>query len=377
MAEPEASNPFGDLLSVSEIWPGRPYSLRQVHEIVQTIRFTSGPSQAAQLIRSLVQGDLSQFGANSHTWHNTITEAQILNEYEAAYALTLESLQQWPDDVDLLCDHLQHLYTHFYDENAAREVRDELDQNLSAPRHWRYWVYSAMHEVTTYGNTEAALSLLDQGLLQVKLDDLRDVFAAYRRVLIDGPPMRPIADSDDLDRYYTEVRSMLESRLRRGVELGVENGHTLLVELARLALEGSVDSTDESDTELEFDKQILEKALGYIETAERTFVGDPNHRIEAVYAMKAKVLMAMRRYRDAQEVMLAIPESVVERDQSLSTMFEYASISLGLKSANVQRRSRDSGPELSPSLSLPTDGDIHRDYEEQRLLQSKVDSDAR
>ena len=176
--------------------------------------------------------------------------------------------------------------------------------------------------------------------LNVRTDNIRDVLAAYRRVLIDAPPTEALQTREDLIVYYHKMRSILEDRLMLGVKLGVENGHTLLLELAKLALEGAANRFDSSSERPEIDERQLEAALRYVEAAEQIFVGDGNHRIGDVYMMKAKVLMAMRRYREAQEIMRAVPDAQARSDPSFPMMVGYASSALG-------------NPQDSDSIVLP------------------------
>lgn len=294
----------------------------------------------------LASEDLSKYGSDPDSWHNLIMEAQIVDEFEIAYMLSTESLRQWPDNVDLLCDRLLLSLTHFRNADEAERIVNRLSALEDVKPYWRYWVNVGLYQVRMKNDRLTALQLLDEGLKHIRTDSLRDIFAAYRRVLVDAPPSRSIDSLDDLGDFYDEAKKVLEGRLRTGVTMGIENGHTLLIELAKLALENAVTGFEEGTSRPQVDTDQLNAALSYVEAAEQMFVGDANHRISAVYIVKAKILMALRRFREAQEIMLAIPAADVGSDPSIETMFEYASISLGLPNMRVQRETRDQEMEI-------------------------------
>ena len=90
----------------------------------------------------------------------------MIGEYEVGLILSEESLRQWPDNVDLLCDNLQFHYGQFWDPELATARMEQLDAMDAARSHWRYWVYGGLYHIRVKHNPEVALEYLDRGLPQ-------------------------------------------------------------------------------------------------------------------------------------------------------------------------------------------------------------------
>lgn len=159
---------------------------------------------------------------------------------------------------------------------------------------WRFWGYGAIYHATTLNDPATALQLLDDGLLAVKRDGLMDILRTYRRVLIDSVPLRKLDSIDQLAAYQQEAISILESRYRMGIQLGIENAYVLAQDLARLHQERAGVEADESTPNE--NNAYLRKELAYLDLAEKLYTGDPNHQIWNIYVQRVRILMAQHKY---------------------------------------------------------------------------------
>jgi hypothetical protein len=118
-----------------------------------------------------------------------------------------------------------------------------------------------------------------------------------------------------------------------GLGIGVENGYVLAVELARLYQEqasgGALDrlelkGNEEDEQSLHTSSNhYLQRALQYLDLAEILYTGDPNHPIWEIYEVRARILMAQRRYGDALKLLSSLPQSR-RNELSIATMLNLA-----------------------------------------------------
>jgi len=163
-----------------------------------------------------------------------------------------------------------------------------------------------------------------------------DILRSYRRVLVDSIPVRPIERNlKDLEEYHRWILETLEERYQMGLRLGLENGYVLATELARLYQEqaGREGLSPSSAGEPgEPSQDYLEKALYYLELAEKLYTGDPNHPITEIYDQRMRILMAQRKYGEALQLIQSLRYTLrgrIRQDFSPAVMWERAARSTG------------------------------------------------
>jgi tetratricopeptide (TPR) repeat protein len=341
-------------------------SLWRFYEEVEKYEYTD-PRRAWELFDQILQEGLDHYTAPPDLWHNTAMVAGRVQHRDAELALILRALQEWPMDVDLLCDELQLRYSAHYDPDRAREIWDLLS---SMPRevvgpYWRFWVYGAIYYTKVLRDPRSALALLDEGVNWVTRDTLMDVLRSYRRVLVDGAPRKQLKTPKQLAEYHREMLKILEDRYRLGIALGVENGYVLATELAQLHQEqagldlavslaspsSAKDGVSEQPSVGEVDH--LSRALECLDVAEKLYTGNPNHPVWDIYEARARILMAQRRYGDALKMLRSLPRAR-QSEPSLATMLRLASYMTG------EKVEEERGEALSEALSifLQNDGQL-------------------
>jgi hypothetical protein len=222
---------------------------------------------------------------------------------------------------------------------------------------WRFWVYGSTYLARTLNRPDEALKLLDEGLFNVRRDGLMDILRAYRRILVDSVPDEPLLDTG-MPETDPEIESRLrnaadrslkklESRYLLGIQMRVENGYVLAMELATLyqeragadmeAYQPANGAHAASGERLSgHATRYLETALEYLDLAERLYTGNQNHPIYQIYEARARVLMALRRYGEAYNLMRSLPE-VRQHEPSMSSMLAFAAYSIGLETPTQQR----------------------------------------
>jgi tetratricopeptide (TPR) repeat protein len=126
---------------------------------------------------------------------------------------------------------------------------------------------------------------------------------------------------------YEKSINLVADRLKRGLELGVENGYALAIELAILYQEQAYATRQEGGQ-----SESLQKALEVLEFAERMFTPtqlDINFPLHSIYKQKVNVLMGLKRYDEARELLLAMREAKVEFSSVQELQLQRAAIGSG------------------------------------------------
>lgn len=325
------------------------------------------PAQARELFDRILEEGLDNYTAPPDLWHNAAMVAGRVEHRIAQLAFVEAGLREWPDKVDLLCDLLQYRHTSHYDIKEAQAVwqkLSEMPREITGP-YWRFSVYGAIYHAVELCDPKTALELLDEGLKLVKRDSLMDILRSYRRVLVDSIPLEQIKDQEQLIAYHERVLEILEKRYQLGIELGVENGYVLATELAQLYQEQA--GTMLPPVPRNSDEQILErpsagkddylqKALEYLDLAEKLYTGNPNHPIWEIYEARARILMAQRRYGDALRMLSSLPQAR-QREPSIATMLKLAQLITGEKIDTQEKYDTASLSEVLTAL-LRNDGEL-------------------
>ncbi|MBT8225773.1 MAG: hypothetical protein HKP61_21120 [Dactylosporangium sp.] len=270
----------------------------------------------------LVDGRLSTIEGSPSEWFNLAIQSRMVNNIAGGFSIIQEAVRRYPEDVDLLCELFQFRYNHG-DQALAAEVWERLNELGKAKTgpSWRFWVYGATYLARYLHDREGALALLEEGLSWVRLADLNNVFSHYRIVLIDGADLRAAGNRAQVAELHTRYVDLIQQRYKDGLELGIECGYVLAVDLAKLLRERSAGMDPESASE------CLDVALRYLDVAERTYTHNGNHPIWNIYIEKAITLMARRRYADALQVFRSLPPHKL--DGRLETMARYAANTTG------------------------------------------------
>lgn len=305
-------------------------SLWEVYEHVQRLLASYRISEAREYLRSLV-GRLHEYTAPADLWFNQAMDCARLRVLDLEMEALEEGLREHPDDVDLLCALLQCLYSTHEDQARAAEVaqRLELLPMEAKASYWRYWTYLAIYYGVKRGNRAHAVELLDEGLRYIKRDALTEYFRTYRRVYIDSAPPVDAAPRtlDEVAEEFKQSINLVTDRLKRGLELGLENGHALAVQLAILYQEQAYAMRQESRQ-----SESLQKALEVLEFAEQMFTPtgrDTNFPLHDIYKQKVNVLMGLKRYDEARELLLAMREANVEFSNIQELQLQRAAIGSG------------------------------------------------
>jgi hypothetical protein len=305
---------------------------------VTPFEHTDPPRARTMFDRLMVEG-LECYKAPADVWHNTSMVAAHVEHRDAELALIQAGLRDWPDNVDLLCDEFQLRYSTHYDTTRAAEIWAKLwgmDRKKTGP-FWRFWAYGAIYHATTLYDPVTARQLLDDGVRSVTRDSLCDLLRIYRRVLIDSTPRYVLTTENDIIAYQKDALKQMEAKYQLGISLGVENAYVLATELAKLYQERAGEelipqnaSTQQAGETAPVAKKTddgqaafltatekvtpaaqhvdyLTKALEYLELAEMLYTGDSNHPVQDIYRIRARILMAQRRYGDALKLLNSLP----------------------------------------------------------------------
>jgi hypothetical protein len=199
-----------------------------------------------------------------------------------------------------------------------------MDRSLTGP-FWRFWVFGAIYLAQDLHQRDEGVKLLDDGLKAVKRDGLMDVMRSYRNVLMDTPPARPYVSVEDTQEQFKDMIATIEARYRLGIDLGVENGYVLALELAKLLQERAGTQQIEAGKPRDF----LREALDYLDLAESMYTGDPNHPIAQIYLQRASIYMAQHRYGDALRLLQSARPDRAVGVESYKVMRKYAAVSSG------------------------------------------------
>ena len=328
----------------------RAKSLWPVYNALKQVEY-GAPREARHILDSVL-ADLHEYTATPDCWHNTAIVASRVDHEEAEHRLILNGMEEWTEDVDLLCDAFA-LYTTAGAQANPERARKLWERLQSMGRQktgpfWRYWCFGAIYFARDLNDSKAALALLDEGLQHVRRDGLMNILTHYRRVLVDSVPLNKLEDSTIVERDQWEALNLLESRYRLGISMGVENGYVLALELAKLcqeraganilsssggnvphqsngaAIQNAATQSQNPDGAIDY----LERALSYLDLAEKLYTGNDNHQIWPIYEARARVLMAQRRYGEALNVMRSLPEAQ-RSNPSMGTMLKLAYYAIG------------------------------------------------
>lgn len=333
----------------------RSKSLHEFYRKVTRYEYTN-PDQARQLFDEILDS-VDEYTGIPDTWHNTVMVAGRVRHDEAELAIIQAGLREWPDEVDLLCDELQLRHSSSLDLTEAKRIWERLKElDIQKTYHnWRFWSHGAIYNSTKLNDPKTGLKLLDRGLYFVPRDNLSDIIRAYRRVLIDSVPHQKLNSKNKIRMYHRKILKILEERYKLGIELGVENGYTLAVELAKLYQEQANKIADVEESSEDY----LKKAFHYLCIAEQLYTGSglTNHPVWDIYVPKIRIFMAQRKYSEALKLLHSLPEFVMERDSSLKTMFEFAALMTGEQISPDSKRSEKSGDEAVTEQIISILGD--------------------
>jgi tetratricopeptide (TPR) repeat protein len=283
------------------------------------------PERGREMMRQFVQ-ERHNYTGPVDAWYNLSAEAGRLTMPECGLLVTEEGLREHPNSVDLLCDQLSDYYGFFRDEDKARSVWEKLNSLEESKRYWRYWVFGATYHARLLQDLDKALHLLEQGLLHVSSDSINNIVRAYRGVLIDSPPSPIPSDRQSREEQETRAFKQMEELYKWAISLGVEEGHSLAVELAKLYQEKAGQQSTSDKERVDF----LQESLNYLDYAEKMFISrGENHPVWDIYLPKARILMGLRRYSDALKLFKVLPKTVVDRNASISVQMRLAAEMLG------------------------------------------------
>jgi tetratricopeptide (TPR) repeat protein len=305
-------------------------SLWKAYNRVQRLIANYRIDECVAYLESLV-GTLREYTATADLWFNFAMACARLSVQDLEMEALETGLQEHPNDVDLLCAILQCRYSSHEDSSEAEKIAKQLEElplTAKAP-YWRYWTYLAIYYGVKRGDRARAVQLLDEGLRYVRRDALNEYLRTYRRVYIDSAPPVDSAPSnlDEVAEEYEKSINLVADRLKRGLELGVENGYALAIELAILYQEQAYATRREGGQ-----SESLQKALEVLEFAERMFTPtqrDVNFPLHSIYKQKVNVLMGLKRYDEARELLLAMREAKVEFSPVQELQLQRAAIGSG------------------------------------------------
>jgi tetratricopeptide (TPR) repeat protein len=327
-------------------------SLTPIYWEVRALSYTD-PRSAIRRVNEVyarLRDDLEAYIAPPDIWFNMSIVCSRLRQYDAEAIMWDAGLHAWPDDVDLLCSLLQEYYgagNPHYDPKKADAIWGRLSKmppDQTGP-YWRFWVFGAQYYVRLQRDTKRALEMLETALRYVRRDFLMDVLRAYRSILVDSVPANMLPDPRAVEAYQEWVFNILQDRWLFGIRLGVENGYVLALELGKLYQERvgytSARSPTESAPLTTNQVDYLNKALTYLDLAERLYTGDTNHPIDEIYVARVRVLMALRSYGEALNLMRSLPQNTLDNDASLALMLRYARAATGAAPDEGETKSRE------------------------------------
>jgi hypothetical protein len=320
MMDKTDNNPTIDMTDNNTTITERSKPLQNFYLQVSGLAFRN-PAQGRQLIKEFTK-ERHLYTGPVNIWFNLSAETGRLQLHSERQLIVQAGLQEHPGAIDLLCEVLQGSYGLEVDPELAQTTWSRLSSLEESKFYWRYWVYGAVYHGTLLRNQTAALELLDKGLHFVSSDCINDIVRAYRRILIDVPPTSKSGINSLEERKAFEIESFgrLEKIYKWAIDLGVENSYDIALELARLYQEHATMPNLSTDQQTGY----LERALDYLELAERRYTANPNHTIWEVYLLRARIFMGLRKCSDAFQLFSVIPEKIREEDPSIEVQFRYA-----------------------------------------------------
>jgi len=259
-----------------------------------------------------LQGTLHEYQGSPDIWFNFGTDAARVLVSSVEIEAFVEGERQCPQSVELLSAQLQCYYSaSHYDTEKAAEIYDKLQKmHISLTgRYWRYWVYSATYCAIILGDRQGGIRLLDQGLLYVQRDELGKILRQYRRILLDAPPPTQLVDGETIsaEEVYKDHRTSIDTviqKYKRALELGVEDGYEIAMQMAKLLQEQVYANSKGQDS-----RGILQQALEMLDYSEQMFTDSPNFTLAALYTQKTNVLMGLEDYSQALELLISLRDA--------------------------------------------------------------------
>lgn len=326
------------------------------------------PPQAYRGFSELIP-HLDEYEGAPDVWHNLSIDASRANHEDAELAIITKGLEQWPENVDLLCDafSLHQSAGSFFDPAMAAHfwhILDSMDRQKTA-RYWRFWSFGAIYLAKDLYSPSQAVKLLDEGILRVPRDGLRGVLSTYRAVLSTSAPDSDPRSDDQIRQDYVRAFEITEKRLRLGIEMGIPSAYVLAIDLAEMYEEragmmpdATYGRSEAVTSHMNYQAAYLDRAMQWVDLAEARYTGDSNHPIWRIYIVRARILMAQRKYGDALRYLRSLPPSERE-DRQIQTLIRLAAISTGerLDEIELGGPSGDAGGQGSgggePSRSEP------------------------
>jgi hypothetical protein len=139
-----------------------------------------------------------------------------------------------------------------------------------------------------------------------------------------------------IKEYQDNVAKVVE-KYKLGLELGVENGYSIVLLLAELLQEQVY--ADAQKVHSRENESVLKQALDLLSYAESMFTDSANFPLQSIYTQKVNVLMGLKLYDEAHELLLSIQNSGLELTQTQTLQLQRAALgagkSLGLNSDEV------------------------------------------
>jgi hypothetical protein len=323
-------------------------SIAKLYFALQDLRVAGRAREAKGLVEA-VEGRLHEFEGPADFWFNFGTDCARLRMSAVEIEAFIVGEQQWPNNIDLLCAQFQCYYSSHQDPEKAKQINTRLENIpvVEKGRYWRYWVYSAIYQANILGNREKGIQLLDQGLLVVQRDNLAEFIRSYRRVYLDSPPStlsvvdmsqeKLSENTSKLIKEYQDNVAKVVEKYKLGLELGVENGYSIVLLLAELLQEQVY--ADAQKVHSRENESVLKQALDLLSYAESMFTDSANFPLQSIYTQKVNVLMGLKLYDEAHELLLSIQNSGLELTQTQTLQLQRAALgagkSLGLNSDEV------------------------------------------
>jgi hypothetical protein len=193
----------------------------------------------------------------------------------------------------------------------------------------------------------------------------------YRSILIDSPPSSIPSDRKSREEQETRAFKQMEELYKWAISLGVEEGHSLAVELAKLYQEKAAQQSTSDSARVDF----LQESLNYLDYAEKMFISrGENHPVWNIYLPKARILMGLRRYSDALKLFKVLPKTVVNRDASISVQMRLAAEMLGEPLDQSEKGEAEAAPNAKVSVEELISQEPQKFFSELASLAQQNDS---
>jgi hypothetical protein len=281
-------------------------SLMTLSTLVRQIHDEVGMYIVDHLVAAIRSGERDLTNEFPDAIHNlAVYASKRWNRDDLELTLFKAGSEAHPDNLDLLAGLLQLYYGQHYNPEEAHRTWERIEALPPEKKHpyWRYWVFGAIYYVHMRGDVEKAQEQLRAGITHVNGENKADILRNLSDVFIDRAP-EPKMD-------------LVVEELKKGIEEGYQDGHTLALELAKLyrrrylagdrdgeGADGEPDAGGGSERERR--RRQLHEALDWLEVAEQLFSYTTNHDVTHIYRERVHVLMGLGSYREAIEYIAAI-----------------------------------------------------------------------